>query len=472
MRTAILRLGTTAVFIHATTLVLLPLQSYGFLVQRHQPATDVVVRVPSLPMKSSSSLGAFTTDSGSGSTCSSDGIDRGDVSEMRADIERMRQEAIKRLEVLSKKFHEVEELQMEQQHQSNYESQPFNPIAGSEANVDDPRVTDLVNMAEDFDREIQQPAMKSEKIVTEVTIVDGEITSDVTTIIPKDKVESDASTVASEKTKSHPLKLLDGTRWRLMLNVGREPGTWMPKTWGASGDRLYLNLEIEFMEEHLYERDDFFNGVSGSKVLHIVHNEGTLAPSMMEGGRRVRIRDGGWRVVPNEGPLGTTVLRFFFDLDEETRHQGSDVYLPSGRIYCTCGYFPMTGRRGAHVGESTKEILEKELRELEAQHRKLHNQMELDDSFFSLDKLKRAKEIIDIRMEADKIGKAILDARVREPDRSLLRLSQDQSVGLTREGGVCCKKHKGVAVEYHILGHFEIASMENREHGNYRELLP
>jgi hypothetical protein len=359
--------------------------------------------------------------------------------------------------------------------------EPYNPVAFEEEHANDPRVKELVDMAEDFDREMQPPVMAqggAKKIITEVTLGDGKIVSDVTTGLSMNSVgdvalsTSTSSSASRKEAHPHPLKLLDGTRWRLMLNVGREPGTWMPKTWGASGDRLYLNLEMEFTEEHLYERDDFFNGVSGSKVLHVVHNEGNLAPSMMEGGRRVRIRDGGWRVVPNEGPLGTTVLRFYFDLEEETRHQGSDVYIPSGRVYCTCGYFPMAGRSGAHGEQSTKEILEKELHELEARYQKLSSQMELDDSLFSIDKIKRAKDMMDIRMEAEKIGKAVQNARVREPDRSLLRLSQDRSVGLTREGGVCCKKHKGVAVEYHILGHFEIASMENREHGDYRELLP
>ena len=28
------------------------------------------------------------------------------------------------------------------------------------------------------------------------------------------------------------------TNWRVTLNVGRQPGTWMPKDWAASGARL------------------------------------------------------------------------------------------------------------------------------------------------------------------------------------------------------------------------------------------
>jgi hypothetical protein len=402
------------------------------------------VRIISSP-SISSSLDAVSTRSG----LSSDP----DMVEMRADIARMKEEAIRRLDVLNAKFQEAE---LERQ-----QNEPFNPVLFGADHADDPRVKELVDMAKDFETKMQHPQLTTDQEERKR----GQQSS-------SDKKSTRSMTDLLGNVHTHPLKLIDGTRWRLMLNIGREPGTWMPKTWGVSGDRLYLNMEIEFTEDQLYEQDDFFNGVSGSKMLRIVHNEGTLSPSMREGGRRVRVCDGGYRVVPHEGPLGTTVLRFYFDLEEEIRHQGSDVYLPSGRVYCTCGYFPMAGRTGGHGGDSTKDSLQKELHELETQYQKLRNEMELEESLFSFDKLKRAKEIMDIGHQAKKIEKAIQDARIREPEKSLLRLSQDQSVGLSREGGVCCKKNKGVAVEYHILGHFEIASMNNREHADYRELLP
>ena len=37
-----------------------------------------------------------------------------------------------------------------------------------------------------------------------------------------------------------------GTSWRLSLNVGREPGTWMPKEWAASGARLAMPIDVHF----------------------------------------------------------------------------------------------------------------------------------------------------------------------------------------------------------------------------------
>ena len=49
---------------------------------------------------------------------------------------------------------------------------------------------------------------------------------------------------------------------------------------------------------------------------------------------------------------------------------------------------------------------------------------------------------------------------VTEPDRRLLHFSKDGDIGLTREGGVCCRVNKGPMVEYCILGRFSIASVD------------
>ena len=167
--------------------------------------------------------------------------------------------------------------------------------------------------------------------------------------------------VVKDQQKKDTLKLLDDTRWKMMLNIGRVPGTWMPKTWGASGDTLKIQLEIEFTSQELfYERNDENNFLceshnddkSSTKVLRIIGEEGHIAPTMTEGSSNVRITNGGWKiVVQRDGrPFQTSVVRFYFNVEEGkdeqvvVGHTGSDVYLPTGRIYGTCGYFPMTTR--------------------------------------------------------------------------------------------------------------------------------
>lgn len=287
----------------------------------------------------------------------------------------------------------------------------------------------------------------------------------------KQELKSRSATLESEKP--HPLKLLDDTRWRISLNVHRVEGTWMPKTWGASGDKLRMKIEVEFTSEELYEREDFFNGLSdGSKVLRVVKNEASLGPTMKEGGKTIRVANGGWRVCPMEGPLNTAILRWYFDVEEEVRHLGSDIYVPAGRVYGTCGYFPMINRSNVDGrGLSKREVYQQELRQMEVKYLSLREEMDRDTDLVSVDKYKRFMEMKNVRKEAKKI-KQTIDKELRtEPPKSKLRLSRDQSVGLTPEGGICCKKQNGLTQEYHILGKFEVASIENRDHSDYRDLL-
>lgn len=397
------------------------------------------------------------------------------IEEMKEDIARMREEAIKRLELLNEQLHQAE---TEWKDQKDLETSTNKEVIRVQQV---PSSSSMPTTTSSSFPVVSTPTPTPNKKVEDIY---ADMESQQIEALMKARMERDklhfldpvvpvkASPTIPESPASANLKLLDNTRWRLMLNIGREPGTWMPKTWGVSGDRLRMHMELEFAPDQLYEREEFLNGVSGAKVLKIVHGLGDLAPSMQHGGRQVRLKEtGGWRVAPNEGPMGTSVLRFYFDLEEETRHAGSDVYCPAGRIYCTCGYFPLLERhQQGHVSE--KESLKKEMREIEVQYEALANENGLDTDLVSWKKFQRSKKMMDLRMAATKLNTKLHEAHVREPDKALLRVSQDQSVGLTREGGVCCKVHKGLAIEYHILGKFEIASMTNREHMDYRDLLP
>jgi hypothetical protein len=42
---------------------------------------------------------------------------------------------------------------------------------------------------------------------------------------------------------------LNDLECQITLNIGREPGTWMPKDWAASGARLSLPLRVRFSDE-------------------------------------------------------------------------------------------------------------------------------------------------------------------------------------------------------------------------------
>eukprot|EP00586_Coscinodiscus_wailesii_P016525 CAMPEP_0172495924 /NCGR_PEP_ID=MMETSP1066-20121228/79730_1 /TAXON_ID=671091 /ORGANISM="Coscinodiscus wailesii, Strain CCMP2513" /LENGTH=416 /DNA_ID=CAMNT_0013267941 /DNA_START=190 /DNA_END=1440 /DNA_ORIENTATION=+ len=250
--------------------------------------------------------------------------------------------------------------------------------------------------------------------------------------------------------------LLDGTSWKVLLNIGREPGTWMPKTWGVSGDRLLLNLEVCFSSDQHYERDDFLGSAGGAKACRAVESRLTMGPNMSEGSRTFRVLDGGWRIGEGEGPLGTDLLRFYVEIEEDISHSGGDVYCPAGRIYCTCGYFPMN-----HAPDGKKLELRRKLDRLGVKHDDLQSEIE-KEGIFSLKRVKMTKQMFDINMEAQNLRKQLTAVSVTDPDKSLLKFSRKGNVALTKEGGVCCKvKKSAVTTEYHILGKFGLGAVDH-----------
>ena len=264
---------------------------------------------------------------------------------------------------------------------------------------------------------------------------------------------------------------LDGTRWKVSLSVGREPGTWMPPDWGKSGKRINVSFVAEFAPSLSRERDDLLrrggraggDGANPAKVLRVVDGIATLGPSTTEGSRVYAARDGGWRVARGEGPAGTDLLRFYVDVDGRMAHDddGCDVYVPGGRVYCSCGYFPSSLGDGKDASTySVREALVRELRSIEERMTRLRRKKEGIRNPFDLDGIKISNELSRLKREARMVNGKLNFNAVTEPDRRLLHFSKDGDIGLTREGGVCCQVNKGPMVEYRILGRFSIASVD------------
>jgi len=362
-------------------------------------------------------------------------IEDDELAKMKQEIEQLRAEALKRVDALSKEVAQVEE-----EVRSKIPSiQSETPVPAARTTSDrKPTMVDKEELLHVWEQNPPHATAAKNETVTQ------------TTRQPLMK------SMPMQVEKKGDLDLLDGTHWKIMLNIGREPGTWMSKTWGVSGDRLLLNLEVCFEGQQLYERDDFLMGIGNAKVCRVVHHELSIAPTLMEGSRQVTLKDGGWRIAKGEGPLGTDLLRFFIETDSEIRHSGGDVYVPPGRIYCSCGFFLM------HRPSGIKDQLRERMTNLEERREEIEEELQ-EEGFLSMKRMKLSKELFDIGWKEAEIRKTMNEADVVEPDKGLLRVSKKGDVGLTREGGVCCKVQKGPVVEYHILGRFSVAAIEPRE---------
>ena len=125
---------------------------------------------------------------------------------------------------------------------------------------------------------------------------------------------------------------IGGGTWRVSLNVGREPGTYMPEDWASSGARLAFPVDVEFTTAAATQyQEDLLGEAEGTCRLRVV-NPGKFIGS--SGEVTVETKHGAWRATPT-GAGGETHLRFFLDFPEDATR--NDVVLPAGRLFFTTG---------------------------------------------------------------------------------------------------------------------------------------
>ena len=186
-----------------------------------------------------------------------------EMDEMRRDIASMKEEALKRLQVLNKKMAEYEasavdiKLQKEQEDEMKRVTSRMQRSLQSELlqkrqqrKKDDISLSALKNLESEFNLNAMERRMESDRHRME------QLKKDAAESSSSSEFHSVSTTASTQATKSSPassstsrsppasLTLLDDTRWRIMYNLGREQGTWMAKTWGASGERLHMHLEV------------------------------------------------------------------------------------------------------------------------------------------------------------------------------------------------------------------------------------
>ncbi len=160
--------------------------------------------------------------------------------------------------------------------------------------------------------------------------------------------------------------------------------------------------------------------------------------------------------------MGTNILRFYVEVvDDRIMHSNGDVYVPGGRVYCSCGFFPSSLGDGKDASTySVREALIGELRNIEEQMTRLRKKKDGIRNPFDLDGIKILNELSRLKREARVVNGKLNFNAVTEPDQQLLRFLKDGHIGLTREGSVCCQVNEGPMVEYRILGRFSIASVD------------
>ena len=141
-----------------------------------------------------------------------------------------------------------------------------------------------------------------------------------------------AAGVTSQPPDSLPTTL-NGMECQVTLNIGREPGTWMPQDWASSGARLSLPMRLRFSDELIdlgVPGEEMLN--AGGRYAKKLYCEGGQFVSAT-GVQVVKASGGAWTTQASPVP-GARSLNFFVDFpDSATRN---DVSLPAGRVFFSC----------------------------------------------------------------------------------------------------------------------------------------
>lgn len=151
---------------------------------------------------------------------------------------------------------------------------------------------------------------------------------------------------------------LEGLECCLVLDVGREPGTWMEQDWAASGARLVLPVNVRFTEEELdlgFPGEEGLGGRFCKKLAVLDNNARFVGP---EGEVIVNVQGGGWASLPlteRKGDYGegASKLRFFLDFPDGASR--NDVRLPAGRVFFSGLCFADRTAASLKAGESLME---------------------------------------------------------------------------------------------------------------------
>jgi len=246
----------------------------------------------------------------------------------------------------------------------------------------------------------------------------------------------------------------------------------MPKTWGVSGDRMLLSFDLNFTSSRYNNGfESFLEGVAGAKHATVVGNVMHVGPTRTENEKSISIKDGGWRIVRGKGPSGADVMRFFVELEEKVER--SDVHIPAGRIYFACGYYPLASRSAAAAAVGGTNTMGLERETLEEEERRAYLELEILKKKMAeaseengLETLRASWALLNKCVDHSCVEDKLEQAKLREPELDDLRLSEDRTVALTREGSLCTKVNKLIVTEYHVLGRFGIARSVERHRDN------
>eukprot|EP00747_Dinoflagellata_sp_TGD_P170465 gnl/TRDRNA2_/TRDRNA2_202087_c0_seq1.p1 gnl/TRDRNA2_/TRDRNA2_202087_c0~~gnl/TRDRNA2_/TRDRNA2_202087_c0_seq1.p1 ORF type:complete len:407 (-),score=47.71 gnl/TRDRNA2_/TRDRNA2_202087_c0_seq1:33-1253(-) len=199
----------------------------------------------------------------------------------------------------------------------------------------------------------------------------------------KAKFQRQTTTVMSALGPSADYAMV-GSKWRIILDVGLEEGTWIASLfgsdWGASGARLLLPVDVEFVRES-----------DGSQSLRPLRSAKFVS---MQGEQTVRVEPGVWKFTSTDSRR----FNLLFDLAFPDGAVKNDVALPADRVYF-----------GLYAWDGTQ--LEQDKIELEKLQQEAQAIQDMDTSNSRQSSPRAPESILDQAREVGKLERMLAKAR-------------------------------------------------------------
>lgn len=246
---------------------------------------------------------------------------------------------------------------------------------------------------------------------------------------------------------------LVGSRWRLKLDIGLEPGSYLARTdWGSSGGRLRFDAVVDFEEAPASEAEELVGPLSGTRVLR-PQRGGTFVG--FEGEKEVAFTSGGWCVQRRIGASTATegLLRFWLDCSSGA--QKGDVTVEAGeRLFFSTGVW------------DDAEELKRLVRHRDAMEAKLKGGGGGDEDGGPLERIPGLAKLNAFRKQLNAYDEKVALTSQKQFYAQLPNLGDGPAAIANARGGLSVKRPSGGGAfssqySYHILGSFEAEAVSS-----------
>jgi hypothetical protein len=129
----------------------------------------------------------------------------------------------------------------------------------------------------------------------------------------------------------------NAVEYRLYVDIGREPGTWMEPLWGASGRRIEFTLDVKFYPSILANKESAQKIVQdnlggSSSPVHVL--ESAPLARLRSGFDEMVCQGGAFRLDKSNQPgKKSDTLRFYVTVEGLSKSSYGDVSIPPGALY-------------------------------------------------------------------------------------------------------------------------------------------